>query len=105
MIAALLASALLQTAPAPASAAAAELEAAVIVVTATRRGRCRVQLAQRILSASEFAAHAREWGALGRPVSVVRPAGASYRCLARIVLRLRDSGVQLVHFADPADGR
>ena len=95
MIAALLAAALLQAQPAE--------QAPEIVVTGERRGPCRVRLADRSLSNRQLAAHAREWAALGRPVSVVRPAGASYRCLARIVLRLRSHGVRLVHFADPAD--
>ena len=80
-----------------------EPEPAEIIVTGMRKGRCRVRMAQRTLSDREFAAHAREWGALGRPVSVVRPAGATHRCLARIVFRLHDHGVRLVHFRDAAE--
>lgn len=91
---------LLALAQAPPDAAP---EPAEIVVTALREGRCRVRLARRTLSDREFAAHAREWAALGRPVSVVRPAGATRRCLARIVFRLHDQGVRLVHFRDAAD--
>jgi hypothetical protein len=85
----------------PAAAPAAE-EGPAIVVTGTRRGRCRVRLAARDLSDRELSAHAREWAALGRPVRVIRPAGADYRCLARIAFRLQDQGVRLIHFVDPA---
>ena len=77
----------------------------VIVVTAGRRGRCRARLADRPLSARQLRALAREWAALGTPVSVVPPAGADYRCLARIAFRLRDRGVRVTHFVrddDPA---
>lgn len=83
----------------PASAPAEEAGEAIVVV-GTRRGRCRLQLAGRALSDREFAAVSREWGALGRPVSVVHPAGADYRCLARIAFRLQDQGVRLVHFVE-----
>ncbi|HYG30451.1 MAG TPA: hypothetical protein VD887_09570 [Allosphingosinicella sp.] len=78
-------------------------EGPAIVVTGTRRGRCRVRLAARTLSDRELAAHAREWAALGRPVRVIRPAGADYRCLARIAFRLQDRGVRLIHFVDPPE--
>ena len=71
-----------------------------IVVTATRRGRCRVRLAERSLSDRQLASHAREWAALGTPVTVIRPAGAGYRCMARIAFRLRDQGVRLTRFVD-----
>jgi hypothetical protein len=78
-------------------------EPAEIIVTGLRKGRCRVRLARRSLSDREFEAHAREWAALGRPVSVVSPARATRRCLARIVFRLNDQGVRLVHFRDAAE--
>lgn len=60
-----------------------------------------MQLASRPIGEREFAAHAREWAALGTPVRVRRPAGASLRCLTRIVLRLNDEGVRVVHFVEP----
>jgi len=71
-----------------------------IVVTGERRGRCRIQLDSRTLGDRELTAHARDWAALGTPVRVRRPAGASLRCLTRIVLRLHDEGVRLVHFVE-----
>lgn len=77
-----------------------------IVVTGTRRGRCRVRLANRSLSNRKLASHAREWAALGTPVTVIRPPGAGYRCMARIAFRLRDHGVLLTHFVDaPEESR
>ena len=84
----------------PAEAAAAEPSEPAIVVTGTRRGRCRVRLADRALSDRQLAFHAREWAALGTPVTVIRPAGAGYRCMARIAFRLRDHGVLLTRFID-----
>lgn len=80
---------------------AAQAEAPEIVVSGVRRGRCRLQLAQRRIGERQLDEHAREWAALGTPVRVRRPAGADYRCLARLVLRLNDNGVRLVHFVDP----
>ena len=87
-------------AQAPAAEAVPDEAEPAIVVTGTRRGRCRVQLAQRSLSDRELGALAREWATLGRPVTVIRPAGADYRCLARIAFRLQDQGVRLIRFVD-----
>jgi hypothetical protein len=81
--------------------AAAQAEPPEIVVSGARRGRFRLQLAERAIGDRQLARHAREWAALGTPVRVRRPAGASYRCLARLVLRLNEHGVRLVHFIDP----
>lgn len=78
-------------------------EGPAIVVTGTRRGRCRMRLAGRDLSDRALAAHAQEWAVLGRPVRVIRPPGADYRCLARIAFRLQDRGVRLIHFVDPPE--
>ena len=88
----------------PAETAAA---APTIVVTGARPRRCRVRLADRSLSDRQLAAHAREWAALGTPVSVVHSPGAHYRCLARIAFRLQDRGVRLTHYVgmDEAAGR
>lgn len=80
---------------------ALQAEAPEIVVSGMRRGRCRLQLAERTIGDRQLDRHAREWAALGTPVRVRRPAGASYRCLTRLVLRLNDHGVRLVHFVDP----
>jgi len=82
----------------PAPAAETEAESDVITVTATRR-KCRVSIANRILSDREFRARAEEW-ARGRPLTVVSPRGADYRCLARIMFRLNDKGVRLVRWVD-----
>ncbi|MDT9600293.1 hypothetical protein [Sphingosinicella rhizophila] len=75
-----------------------EPEADEIVVRAVR-GKCRVQLADRILSDSELNARAEEW-AKGKAVRVIEPVGADYKCLARIAFRLNDKGVRLIEFVD-----
>lgn len=75
-------------------------EAPEIVVTAEPRGRCRLELDSRRIGERQLSAHAREWAALGTPVRVRRPPGATLRCLTRIVLRLNEEGVRLVHFVD-----
>lgn len=87
----------------PAAAPSEAEDGPAIVVTGTRRGRCRVRLAGRDLSDRALASHAQEWAVLGRPVRVIRPAGADYRCLARIAFRLQDEGVRLIHFVDPPE--
>lgn len=74
------------------------VEADEIVVTAARR-KCHVRLADRILSDSEFSAHAEEW-AKGKPVRVAAPDSASYKCLAKIAFRLSEKGVRLIEFVD-----
>lgn len=85
----------------PAAAPAEDAEAAQeIIVTGTRHGRCEVRLADRALSERQFEAHAGEWARLGRAVRVRVPPGSDRRCLTRIVFRLYDRGVRLVHFAD-----
>ena len=81
-----------QPAPPPA-------EADEIVVTAVRR-KCHVSLADRVLSDSEFSAHAEEW-AKGKPVRVAAPDSASYKCLAKIAFRLAERGVRLIEFVAP----
>jgi biopolymer transport protein ExbD len=84
-------------APAPAAAGVDEQE---IVVTATRKGKCRIQRADQTLSDREFDRSAGEWASLGTPVRVVTPTRADYQCLAKIVFRLGDRGVRLIHFVD-----
>ena len=93
------AAAMLGQAP-PAAARAPAEEAQEIVVTGTRRSGCRVQLADRTLTRRQLAERARIWAAEGRPVRVVRPAGAGYDCMARIAFRLGDYGVRFIHFVD-----
>lgn len=73
-------------------------EPAEIVVRAVRK-KCRVQIADRIMTDPEFNARMDEW-AKGVPVSVVVPAGTDYKCLAKIVFRLNDKGVRRVEFVD-----
>ena len=72
-----------------------------IIVQAVRQ-KCRVRIADRILSDPEFNAHAKEW-AEGKPVRVIAPANADYKCLAKIAFRLNDKGVRRIYFVDPAD--
>jgi biopolymer transport protein ExbD len=81
-----------------AAAPPAAPEPAEIVVRAARK-KCRVQIADRVLSDPEFNARLDEW-AKGVPVSVVVPAGTDYKCLAKIVFRLNDKGVRRVAFVD-----
>jgi len=69
-----------------------------IVVTGSRR-KCSVRLADKPLSDPEFAAHAAEWAA-GRPVRVYAPATSDTECLARIMFKLSERGVRVVHFVD-----
>jgi len=82
-------------------AQANEPQADDIVVRAVRH-KCEVRIADRILSDPEFNAHAKEW-AQGKPVRVVAPAHADYKCLAKIAFRLNDKGVRRIYFVDPAD--
>jgi len=70
-----------------------------IVVRAVRH-KCRIEIANRILSDPEFNARAKEW-AQGVPVRVIAPAQADYKCLAKIAFRLNDKGVRLIYFIDP----
>lgn len=67
-----------------------------VVVTAGKR-RCDLSIADRLISDREFRDRAREWAA-GRPVRIVVPDGASYRCQARIVFRLGKYGVHRAVF-------
>ena len=76
-------------------------EGDMIVVTAERK-KCSMKLASRVLSDPEFEAHLPEWRA-GRPLRVYAPAGASYKCLARIVFKLNDKGVTNFRFVDRPD--
>jgi biopolymer transport protein ExbD len=85
----------------PALAAEQEAEADEIVVRAVK-GKCRVQLADRLLTDREFDQRTDEWAA-GKAVRVVEPRGANYKCLAKIMFRLNDKGVRLVRFVDRAD--
>jgi len=80
---------------------AEEAQADDIIVRAVRH-KCEVRIADRILSDPEFNAHAKEW-AQGKPVRVIAPAHADYKCLAKIAFRLNDKGVRRMYFVDPAD--
>ena len=93
MILAPLLALLIQAQPAP--------EGDLIVVTAERR-KCSMKLANRVLSDPEFKAHLAEWR-VGRPLRVYAPAGASYKCLAKIVFKLNDKGVTNFRFVDHPD--
>ena len=95
MIAAILSALIVTTAQAKTA------QADDIVVHAVRQ-KCEVRIADRIISDPEFNAHAKEW-AQGKPVRVIAPARADYKCLAKIAFRLNDKGVRLIYFVDPAD--
>lgn len=69
-----------------------------IVVRATKR-KCRLAIANRILSDAEFQRRAAEWAA-GRPVRVIVPAATDYKCLAKIMFRLNEHGVKRAAFID-----
>ena len=69
-----------------------------IVVTA-RRGRCQMQVADRIMADAEFRRLAPLWAA-GRPLRILVPRGSSYRCQARILFRLERFGVHHAIFVD-----
>ena len=96
----ILLAAILAQGPAPAASAAEDTETQEITVTANRKGRCEVRLQDRNLSSRQLAANARIWAANNVPVRVVRPAGASTACLAKIAFKLGDYGVRLIHFVD-----
>jgi hypothetical protein len=76
-----------------------------IVVTANRRGGCRVVLEDRALSQRQLAANAVRWAAEGRPVRVVRPAGAGYACMSKIAFTLGRHGVRLIQFIERSERR
>lgn len=90
--------ALLLIAAASPAAAAPTSEPVEIVVRATRR-KCRVQLADKVLSERQLAARAETWDP-SQAVRVVTPSGTGYKCLARIAFRLSDRGIRLVEFVE-----
>jgi hypothetical protein len=101
------------TAPAPtpqppaesSEAAPATEDEQTIVVTASRRWGCRARLADRTLTDEQLEANAKIWAANATPLRVVRPPGADYNCLAKIVWSLSKHGVTLFHFVDPSEAR
>jgi hypothetical protein len=88
---------LVEAPPAPRAAPAEE----VITVTATRR-KCRLSIADRILSDREFKARAADWAA-GTPLTVVFPPGASYKCMAKVLFRLSRHGVHTFRLLDEGE--
>ncbi|CAA9503777.1 MAG: hypothetical protein AVDCRST_MAG39-1528 [uncultured Sphingomonadaceae bacterium] len=68
------------------------------LVVVARRGKCRLQLAGRMLSDRELATQTGGW--VGKPLRVVAPRGVGDLCLAKIAMRLGDRGVNLVEFVD-----
>ena len=93
MLAAIVPLLLAGTAPPP-------VEGPELVVRAVR-GKCRVELAGRMLSAGELATQTGGW--VGKPVRVVSPKGANTKCLTKIVWKLGEHGVNLVEFVEPPD--
>jgi len=70
-----------------------------IVVVSSRKRKCRMELAHRVLSDSEFKARAAEWAA-GKPVRVLVPPRTDYKCLAKIMFKLNEHGVRRANFID-----
>lgn len=70
-----------------------------IVVVSTRKRKCRMEIANRIISDAEFKARAAEWAA-GKPVRVVVPKGTDYKCMAKIMFELNEHGVYRAQFVD-----
>ena len=81
-----------------AQAAAAEPAPADEIVVVASRGKCRVQLAGRMLSDRELASQTGGW--VGKPLRVVTPKGPSNKCLARIAFKLGERGVNLLEFVE-----
>lgn len=89
----------------PKSPAAEEGDEETIVVTASRRWGCRVRLADRTLTERQLEANAKKWAANKTPLRVIRPPGADYNCLAKIVWSLSKHGVKLFHFVRPSEAK
>lgn len=70
------------------------------ITIVARRGKCRVELAGRMLTDREFDARAGYW-AQGNAVRVIEPRGADRRCLVRISRALFARGARLIQFVDP----
>lgn len=87
--------------PAPATAPDGAANEAEIVVVGQRRNRCEVRLADRTLTETELTARAKQWAANGTALRIVRPPGATYGCLAKIVRHLGQYGVSLFQVVDP----
>lgn len=88
--------------PAPSQETGAEVlpDEQVITIVA-RRGGCRVRLADRTLTKAELRAQAAAWAAAGTPLKVIRPYGADYRCLSKIVWQLGEHGLRFFQFIEP----
>lgn len=95
--------AVIEPQPQPQQSAAAEGEEIAIVVTGKREGGCRVRFADRMLTKRQLAQKAREWAAAGITLRLVRPAGADYRCLSKIVWDLGQYGMRKFLFLEPSD--
>ena len=64
-----------------------------------------MRLADRTLTERQLEANAKKWAAEKTPLRVVRPRGADYNCLAKIVWSLSKHGVKLFHFVRPSEAR
>lgn len=87
---------------APAVPVAKPMPEPVEIIVTARRSKCRVRLANRVLSDKELNARADEW-AKGTAVRVIAPERLGYKCLAKIAFRLGDRGVRLIEFVDRPD--
>ena len=71
------------------------------IVVRAIKGKCRVQLAGRMLTPGELASQTGGW--VGKPLRVLAPKGADDRCLAKIAIKLGERGVNLVEFVEPPE--
>lgn len=83
----------------PAEAAQAGPAPATDIVVVARKRKCRVQLKGALLSNHELDAYAAQW-ARGELVKLHVPSSASYKCLAEIMFKLGDRGVNRAEFVD-----
>jgi len=85
-----------QASPSPATAASQAAVPNEIVVTA-KRDKCFMEYAKHQISPQEFKALAATW-ALGSPVRVIEPRGASIKCKFHIMTLLNKHGQHLAQF-------
>jgi len=77
-------------------------EPSIVVVGKIDR-RCRVRFSDRTLTEAQLARKALEWAASGATLRLIRPPGADYRCLSRIVWHLGKYGMRKFVFVEPSD--
>lgn len=81
-------------------AMAQEAPASDEIVVVAKRNRCETILKGEKVSDRELARYVEEWRA-GVPVRIRMASQADYRCLAKILFKLNDKGVQVLEFVQP----